>query len=142
MNMGLTVTRELRFGSIGGRPGLLRIGVTGPVQPGSGYIVNVKAIDAVVNDALGELLQGGLEPRGSVALGLWRNLPSRLPAPARLRTLETCFLPLVGYSISDRRPAVLNVTHQFEFSAGHRLYAPSLSEEENWRLFGKCVGWH
>jgi 6-pyruvoyltetrahydropterin/6-carboxytetrahydropterin synthase len=30
------------------------------------------------------------------------------------------------------------LTRKFRFSASHRLYKPELSDEENFRLFGKC----
>ena len=33
---------------------------------------------------------------------------------------------------------MIRVTRRYEFSASHRLHAPSLPEEENRRLYGKC----
>jgi 6-pyruvoyltetrahydropterin/6-carboxytetrahydropterin synthase len=33
---------------------------------------------------------------------------------------------------------VIRVTRRYEFSASHRLHTPSLSEEENRLLYGKC----
>jgi 6-pyruvoyltetrahydropterin/6-carboxytetrahydropterin synthase len=33
---------------------------------------------------------------------------------------------------------VFRVTRRYQFVASHRLHAPSLSESENWRLYGKC----
>ena len=34
---------------------------------------------------------------------------------------------------------MVSVTESFEFAASHRLYCPSMSEEENRALFGKCA---
>ena len=34
--------------------------------------------------------------------------------------------------------AVASVTRRYRFCAQHRLHSDSLSEEENWRVFGKC----
>lgn len=31
-----------------------------------------------------------------------------------------------------------SVTRRYQFAAQHRLHSESLSEEENWRVFGKC----
>jgi len=39
-------------------------------------------------------------------------------------------------------PQRIYVARVLQFSAGHRLYNPSLSEEENRRLFGKCASVH
>jgi 6-pyruvoyltetrahydropterin/6-carboxytetrahydropterin synthase len=33
---------------------------------------------------------------------------------------------------------VIRVTRRYEFSASHRLHAAGLSDQENWRLYGKC----
>lgn len=33
---------------------------------------------------------------------------------------------------------MIRVTRRYEFSASHRLHAAGLSDEENWRLYGKC----
>ncbi len=34
---------------------------------------------------------------------------------------------------------MVSVTESFEFAASHRLHCPSMSEEENRALFGKCA---
>lgn len=31
-----------------------------------------------------------------------------------------------------------SVTRRYQFAASHRLHSPFLSEEENWKVFGKC----
>lgn len=33
---------------------------------------------------------------------------------------------------------MIRVTRRYQFAASHRLHAPSLSDEENRRIFGKC----
>ena len=33
---------------------------------------------------------------------------------------------------------MLFITRKFHFSASHRVYDPSLSDEENFRIYGKC----
>ncbi len=36
----------------------------------------------------------------------------------------------------------IELGRQYRFSASHRLNSPHLSEEENWRIFGKCNNPH
>ena len=33
---------------------------------------------------------------------------------------------------------MFRVTRRYEFAASHRLHSHTLSEEDNWRLYGKC----
>lgn len=33
---------------------------------------------------------------------------------------------------------MIYLTRRYDFAASHRLYNPAFSEEENWRVFGKC----
>jgi hypothetical protein len=50
--------------------------------------------------------------------------------------------PTTRYAVSpaaySRRPAAVIIRQKFDFAAAHRLHTPSLSEEENRRIFGKC----
>lgn len=32
----------------------------------------------------------------------------------------------------------VHLTRRYRFAASHRLHSPALSEEENWRVYGKC----
>jgi 6-pyruvoyltetrahydropterin/6-carboxytetrahydropterin synthase len=36
----------------------------------------------------------------------------------------------------------VSLTRRYHFAAAHRLHTDSLSEEENWRLYGKCNNPH
>ena len=37
-----------------------------------------------------------------------------------------------------RGPLYIELGRRYHFSASHRLHSAALSEEENWRVFGKC----
>lgn len=37
-----------------------------------------------------------------------------------------------------RGPLYIELGRRYHFSASHRLHSATLSEEENWRVFGKC----
>src|SRR5579871_5817861 len=137
--MGLSVTREVRLSSgMGG----LRVGLTGPIQPEWGYIVNVKVIDGIVRELLESAPQDPPLAGGLLVDWLHRQLSDRLPPPARLASLEWSLAPELRYFFADRNPPVLTVTCQFEFAAAHRLHVASFSEEQNRREFGKCVDLH
>lgn len=45
-------------------------------------------------------------------------------------------------SRAEKQPQRMYLTRVFGFSAGHRLYNPELSAEENRRLFGQCTSVH
>ena len=38
----------------------------------------------------------------------------------------------------DKSMETASVTRRYRFAASHRLHATHLSEEENWKVFGKC----
>lgn len=40
--------------------------------------------------------------------------------------------------MSPQTPTVALLRQQFDFAAAHRLHVPTLSDEENRRIFGKC----
>jgi 6-pyruvoyltetrahydropterin/6-carboxytetrahydropterin synthase len=47
--------------------------------------------------------------------------------------------PTFSMEIAMGDPSRALLRQRFEFAASHRLYVPSLSQEENLRLFGKCT---
>jgi 6-pyruvoyltetrahydropterin/6-carboxytetrahydropterin synthase len=69
-----------------------------------------------------------------------RQLVRRL-APALRHSIASLTLELTPfYSLTLRSGDMNRVTvrQQFDFSAAHRLHVPTLSDEENRALFGKC----
>jgi len=42
------------------------------------------------------------------------------------------------YQIQITIMAETSVTRRYQFAAAHRLHSEHLSEEENWRVYGKC----
>ena len=57
---------------------------------------------------------------------------------AVLRSVCLAVSPQLSFRIQSENSKMLQLTHQFEFSAAHRLHCDSLSAEENRSLFGKC----
>jgi 6-pyruvoyltetrahydropterin/6-carboxytetrahydropterin synthase len=126
------------------------ISVCGEPDAITGYFRDIKVID--------EATRATLVPSVSEAMHvLWHDGGQRAPdATAAPRAIHAVMRPLserlggVLHSVrlmlspyhswevrmSDADTALLR--QRFEFSAAHRLYVPSMSEDENRRIFGKC----
>lgn len=113
----------------------------GEPDAATGYLVNIKAIDAavrrhalpIVRDAIGHapgrepalLLPAILESVDAALGGIVSSIRWRLsPYHSVAMTVETAERYLL--------------TERFEFAAAHRLHCPELSAAENQRIFGKC----
>ncbi len=120
----------------------LHVHCVGQADPQTGYFINIRQIDqAFARHAL-PLLQAAVRRSPShAALGtLMQQLfdalqPALLHAVAQLRLQLT---PFYSLTIEKDRMSALTIRQQFDFSAAHRLHVPTLSEEENRTIFGKC----
>lgn len=122
----------------------LRIVVSGRPDPQTGYLCNIKTLDDVVRSwaipAAAEALRAcgwRLRPEELLRLA-WEALRPRMPPGCGLEALELWTTPYLHYAVSCEAADMIRMTQQFEFSAAHRLHVPSLSDEENRRIFGKC----
>lgn len=113
----------------------------GNADPRTGYFLDIKEIDAAARATVVPAIARAC-----------RETPGADPA----RVLRDCFPALreaLGgaahaarwfltptYSVEIRADAMhaALIRQRFEFAASHRLHVPSLSDEENRRLFGKC----
>jgi len=107
----------------------------------TGYLVDIKAIDQAVRSAGVPLIARACaehparEP-GWLLPSLFDRIDEALPAPLwRLRWRLTPFYTLTMQQ-NDMQTVLLQ--QMFEFAAAHRLHVESMTEEENWRVFGKC----
>lgn len=114
----------------------------GDIDPRTGYFVNIKTIDHAVRKAcLPEIERACVErptaDPATVLADALRGLARELPASiSRVRWKLT---PYYSIEMQPSLPQRALLRQQFEFAASHRLYVPSLSEDENRRLFGKCA---
>jgi 6-pyruvoyltetrahydropterin/6-carboxytetrahydropterin synthase len=124
----------------------LRVTVEGAIQPDSGYLLNIKAIDGAIRrlvvPALGAHLRNRTYGGGAAAFReLFKLLRDAWPG-ARLTKLELAPTPFFCLSILAWEFPMVRVSQKFEFSATHRLHNPALGDEENELLFGKCNNPH
>jgi len=124
----------------------LRIVITGPVDKVTGYVGNISDIDRICRAKLiPELRRRVTEWPTTVASlasalhDLWPAARDALHETGPLGSLTLRPTPHLQITIEQGNESMVSLTESFEFSASHRLYAASLSEAENRRLFGKCA---
>lgn len=123
----------------------LSVSLAGPLDPLSGYLVNIKQIDSTVRKlAIPATAEAIHASRPKPAARLIRELFEMLQAwpPLTLRRLNLKLTPFLSYSVYARERPMIRLSQKFEFSATHRLHNPVASEEENRRIFGKCNNPH
>ncbi len=118
----------------------LHITCRGEPDQASGYLLNIKDIDAAAHAAAVPVIAKAC-----------REAPETEPAVLLVRVFEALRERLGGvfervrwsltpyYSLemnTDTAHALLR--QSFDFSAAHRLHSPSLSDEQNRAIFGKC----
>lgn len=126
---------------------VLRGTVTGDIDPRTGYLCDVKAIDAVLRRMAAGPLRAAAADHSTNVVALARALRAATMAaddalPARLAELELDVSPYTRLSVRKEKPDMVFLTQSFEFAAAHRLFSPELSDAENARLFGKCSNPH
>lgn len=138
-------------GKSGGHNFICELKVSGSIDPVTGMVVNITDIDAVLKAEVVHRLDGVLLDRDvpaldgklptteNVARFIWDACVDKLPATCRLSAVTLYSKPTAWVAIDrTEETAMLTVTRAYEFSASHRLNAPSLGEAENKELFGKC----
>lgn len=112
----------------------------GSLDPVSGYLINIKEIDAAVLERVLPLVadwaQSPARDPGIVLAQCFAFLAERLGGA--LQSLRWRLTPFASLEIAVNAPAVAVIRQRFEFAAAHRLHVPHLSDHENRRLFGKC----
>lgn len=122
----------------------LRVRCRGQVHPLTGYFINIKQIDTAVRQHVIPCLEAQLDTtRPSATLGvggLLRQMLALLQPPLEhtVHSLRLDLSPFHSIAITSDAMNHVIIRQQFEFAAAHRLHVPSLDEDENKRIFGKC----
>ncbi len=125
----------------------LDVTVQGIADPYTGMVINITDLKAIVGSVLEEFdhkhlnedtpyFREQIPTTENIVRVLWRLIAAQLPAHvalARLRLYEMDDL-WAEYSGADET----RFTRSYRFSAAHRLHAPSLTDEQNRAIYGKC----
>ncbi|HEY2586392.1 MAG TPA: 6-carboxytetrahydropterin synthase [Tepidisphaeraceae bacterium] len=163
----IRLTREVRFAingpadpQLGGRatngyagfPALvgfgpwmsLQVTLSGPLDPVSNYLINIKQIDTTVRElAIPRIAEAVLDGR-TTPPQLMARLDAALAAwpPLMLEELKLNLSPFTSLSIRAPERPMMRLSQTFEFSATHRLHNPKATDAENRHIFGKCNNPH
>lgn len=113
----------------------------GTVSPTTGYFLNIKEVDQAVRSAAIPLVQQACResPSADPALVLARTLaPLNAALKGALAAVRWKLTPYYSIEMSPTAPSRVLLRQQFEFAASHRLHCPSMTDDQNRRLFGKC----
>ena len=158
----LFLTRSVRFAindgpdsgpestnGYGGKPSIrgfgrwyeIAVACRGEADPSTGYFMDIKAIDGAARRTVIPALAHACAstPGADPTMVLADAIPSLQQAlRGSLHSVRWSLTPFFSVEIraNDMSKAILR--QRFEFAASHRLHAPTLSDEENRRLFGKC----
>jgi 6-pyruvoyltetrahydropterin/6-carboxytetrahydropterin synthase len=154
------LTREIRFGlhetpapgatnGFAGNPALidlapflmLRATVSGAIDPNTGMLINIKLVDAVLREHAVPMLRRAYYheklPATRAVPPLLHLLAEKF-APHRLESIDLALSPFLTLTATSKEPHMVRLSQRFEFSAAHRLHSDTLSEKENWDIFGRC----
>lgn len=121
----------------------LDVTLSGPLDPVSNYLLNIKQIDATIRQraipAVSQAVKSGATPERAVS-----RLFQMLEAwpPLLLEELKLHLSPFLFVSACASERPMIRLSQKFEFSATHRLHNPKATEEENRHIFGKCNNPH
>jgi len=114
----------------------------GQADPQTGYFINIKHIDQAARQGAIPLLHRAIaSDAGGVAMGAL--LGSMLDALQPLLdhtvvSVQLNLTPTYNLTVEAHDMDHVLIRQRYEFSAAHRLHTPSLSDEQNREVFGKC----
>ncbi len=119
----------------------LRMTCRGEPDPLTGFFINIKQMDQVARRIALPMVSHAAMAPGEPRLGrLMQEVLRALNQGLGYRAVgaELKLTPTHRLAIQEDDMSHVILTQQYEFSAAHRLHCPTLSEEENQRVFGKC----
>jgi len=128
-----------------GRHYELTIRCAGPIDPRTGYLIDIKTIDKAARASVIPLIAQACVNRptadpSSMISELFAVLRESIAreSSAALDMLQWSLSPTYGVAMHAAEMNTALLRQRFDFAAAHRLHAPTLSDEENRRAFGKC----
>ena len=126
---------------------VLDVSVVGSVDRSTGMVINIKALDAVLQaNVVADLDQTSINDQvpefsdkapslENLLLYLAARIARSLPPQTKLLALRLEESPLL---YGEWENGKLTLTRSYEFAASHRLNSPDLTPEQNVELYGKC----
>ena len=125
-----------------------RCSLRGPISPETDYLCNVKWVDQIVRGQFERTRDRHppTHPPGPIGLlgDVYASVRTEVAAAGtiELTRLEMDLSPFLQFAIESREDQMVCVTHEYEFSAAHRLHHHGWSVEENQTVYGKCNNPH
>jgi 6-pyruvoyltetrahydropterin/6-carboxytetrahydropterin synthase len=125
----------------------LDVSITGELDERTGMVMNMTELKAIVNDILEEFdhkhlnfdtpyFRDQIPTTENLVRVLWRLIAARLPAHARLVHLRLYEQPDLWADYDGTGET--QFSRLYTFASAHRLHAPTLSDDENRLIYGKC----
>ena len=133
----------------GGKPAIRGLGrwyevaiaCRGKADPTTGYFMDIKAIDRAARETVIPAIAEACAktPDADATPVLARAIPALNESlRGSVHSVRWSLTPFCSLEIRATTMNKAILRQRFEFAASHRLHAPTLSDEENRRLFGKC----
>jgi len=128
----------------------LWVELAGPVNPDTGFVINVVEIDRVVRQSVVPLFREVIGERfgRGVFMGLselcelmgrsWKHLAGRF-GRAEVSKLSLDLNPYRKLTILSEDCRMYLFSEKFEFAATHKLWNERFDEKANFGMFGKCA---
>lgn len=128
----------------------LWVELAGPVEPQTGFVINVADIDRQVRKSAvpvfaerikAEFAAGrhiGLTVIAELLAAAWTRLADKF-GRAKLSGIGVKLNPYRKLSIDSEDGAMVYFSEKFEFAATHKLWNDQFSEQRNFEVFGKCA---
>jgi len=119
----------------------LRVTCRGVPNPETGYMMSISIIDDHVRRVAIPIIERAFRTQPETApptilAGVYQALETSMDAP--IHSIRWHLTPYYAVTMMNAASDRVVMTQQFEFAASHRLHCPSLSEEENRAVFGRC----
>jgi len=82
--------------------------------------------------------QVSFEQIGQLLSKVWQTIEKEF-LPARIDNLTVELMPTRKLGIKERQGDMLYISEKFEFAASHILWNDKFSDDENYKIFGKCA---